>query len=631
MGLICISSFLFSQVIERRTIVVANVYNFAKYTKWPQEKEDFRFHIVTSRNDIKEEFLNLSRRETLFGKPILVTNSETEENVPLDADLVYVSQEYTNEVKKIYNKIMGKPILLVTDGHKDKFYVMINLIDTEDNKVTFEINKGNILQQGLETLPQIVTMGGSELDVAQLYFDSQDSLRMLESTISKAERRYDSLKRNMDSTRAMIEKQTEEILMQKDEINAQQKTISIQSRTLDSLISQFDRSEKKLDSIATELKSRERNLKALEQEIDDQNQQLVTGTKMLKEQEQTMLEQEMEIQRQIAQLEESKTIVDSQKNALIFAAIILLLIAIAAVLIYRAYNARKRDARKLALQKEELSSLVEELHQTQSQLVASEKMASLGVLTAGIAHEINNAINFVYAGIHIIESKFSDIKPVIDVFKDLNGDEAKFKKKIKKVVDIKKNIKYDEAQKVIGEMIKNVQIGAERTTEIVKGLRTFSRSEEETKSKIDIHQDLDVALLLLQSKYKDSIKLEKSYDKSIPLINGFKGQLGQAFLNIIGNAIDAVKLRDVDPMIQIKTKLVKDTIIVIIRDNGIGMSKEIQEKIFDPFFTTKGVGAGTGLGLSITYGIIEKHGGHIEVSSAENAGAEFKITLPLSV
>ncbi|MEM6831670.1 MAG: ATP-binding protein, partial [Bacteroidota bacterium] len=329
-------------------------------------------------------------------------------------------------------------------------------------------------------------------------------------------------------------------------------------------------------------------------------------------------------------LQEMITIVDSQQITLIYLILFLIVLLALAILIYFAYRGRKRDAKRLLEQKEELSELVKELHQTQSQLVQSEKMASLGVLTAGIAHEINNAINFVYSGIQILEMKFSVIKPVLMEVKDLSIEDSGFKNRIKSLIAEKERVGYNESQELIDQMIANIQIGVERTTEIVKGLRTFSRSEEEEKTKIKVHKEIEVALLLLKSRYKDVIRIEKKFTKGTLEIDGYQGQLGQAFLNIINNAIDAVYKKGKQGKITISTSVKNRFVIISMQDNGVGIPREIKEKIFDPFFTTKKVGAGTGLGLSITYGIVEKHGGVIDVIS-KKYGSEFIIKLPLAV
>jgi signal transduction histidine kinase len=182
-----------------------------------------------------------------------------------------------------------------------------------------------------------------------------------------------------------------------------------------------------------------------------------------------------------------------------------------------------------------------------------------------------------------------------------------------------------EAIEAVNQTLKDISIGAERTAEIVEGLRNFSRSEREEWGSVNLHKTLDGVLLLLRNKYKNSIEVIKDYDPSINQVDGKAGKLNQAFMNIIANAIDAI---DEKGVITVKTKKKGNSIIVSIIDTGKGIPKNVLSKIFDPFFTTKDIGKGVGLGLSITFGIIQEHTGTIEVTSNIGKGTEFLITLP---
>lgn len=260
-------------------------------------------------------------------------------------------------------------------------------------------------------------------------------------------------------------------------------------------------------------------------------------------------------------------------------------------------------------------------------------MASLGTLTAGIAHEINNPINFVYTGINSLKKDFDDVQVIIDKVNTLSPKDNDLPKKIQEIIDLKEEYYFDEAIEAIPETIQDIKIGAERTTEIVEGLRNFSRIDTDKVESADVHKIIDTSTLILKNKYKDTIDLEKDFAEGIPNINCNAGKLSQAFVNIIGNATDAINehLKDKERgKIIISTKKGKNnTIEISIKDNGQGMSEEVKDKLFDPFFTTKEVGKGTGLGLSITHGIIEDHYGKIEVITEIGKGTEFIISLPI--
>jgi signal transduction histidine kinase len=274
-------------------------------------------------------------------------------------------------------------------------------------------------------------------------------------------------------------------------------------------------------------------------------------------------------------------------------------------------------------QKEELQKTLENLKLAQSQLVQSEKMASIGQLVAGIAHEINNPVTFISAGVDSLNTNLEEVRQILDLYHRITPGNVT--EKLKEIEDLKGKIDYNEAIREIGQLIESIKNGTERTTEIVKGLRTFSRLDEDVLKVANIHEGLDSTLILLRNKYKQRIEIEKHYG-DIPDIECSPGQLNQVFMNILSNAIDAI---DDKGTITISTSKSNKSIQVSIKDNGRGIPEYIRTNIFEPFFTTKEVGHGTGLGLSISHGIIEKHKGSIEVNSEAGKGSEFIIVLPV--
>jgi signal transduction histidine kinase/Tfp pilus assembly protein PilF len=274
---------------------------------------------------------------------------------------------------------------------------------------------------------------------------------------------------------------------------------------------------------------------------------------------------------------------------------------------------------------EEIIAQKEELERTQEQLVLSEKMASIGVLTAGIAHEINNPINFVYGGVNSIMRDLADVEQVLKIIKDVETSDLKPDQIVKEIIKRKKEYDFDEAYRAIGETIIDIKLGAQRTAEIVQGLRDFSRSESDDFGFTDINKTIEGVLVLLKNKYKSHVEIVKDLDTSLPDIECKAGKVNQVIMNLVSNAIDAITNNGI---IQITSKMVDGKCSISVKDNGLGIKPEILPKIFDPFFTTKKVGHGTGLGLSISYGIIEEHRGTIDVKSEVGKGTEFIVTLP---
>ena len=291
---------------------------------------------------------------------------------------------------------------------------------------------------------------------------------------------------------------------------------------------------------------------------------------------------------------------------------------------------RKLEEANKAIQerKEEIEATLEKLKSTQSKLVESEKMASLGILTAGIAHEINNPVNFVYAGVNSLMKDFEDIKPVIEEIRSFNSETENINPSFKKIEELKTIHDFDSAYAAAVETLNDIKIGASRITEIVAGLSRFSRIETEKWRRSDLHEELDSVLVLLKNKFKKHIEVIKKYDARLPKVECHPGKLNQAFLNVINNAIDAIEGKQ--GTITIETGVFADRVNISIRDTGKGIKDDDKMKIFDPFFTTKEVGYGLGLGLSITYSIIREHNGEITVDSIVGKGTAFIIRLPVT-
>lgn len=272
----------------------------------------------------------------------------------------------------------------------------------------------------------------------------------------------------------------------------------------------------------------------------------------------------------------------------------------------------------------ELEATNKELKDTQTKLVHSAKMVSLGQLVAGVAHELNNPIGFIYSNMTHLKDYSEKLIKIAEVAE----------KEPKKLHDVKEDFEFDYIVKDLPKLVASCQDGARRTRDIVLGLRNFSRLEEAKLQEIDVHQSLDTTLDLLHGEIKNRIEIHRQYEPT-PLVHCYASQINQVFMNILSNAVQAI---EGNGHIWISTIALKDYkgakdrrgwVQISIQDSGKGMSISTIEKIFDPFFTTKGVGQGTGLGLSISYGIIQNHGGEIQVRSEEGVGTEFIVVIPV--
>jgi len=316
--------------------------------------------------------------------------------------------------------------------------------------------------------------------------------------------------------------------------------------------------------------------------------------------------------------------------------------------------AMRESQAQLRHQAQQLEFALLELQRTQTQLIQTEKMSSLGQLVAGVAHEINNPIGFIYSNLHHAKEYTQTLMKMLDFYRQqcpesILGMETE--------VD---NIELDYLVEDLPKVLNSMQQGAERIRDIVLSLRNFCRLDEAEMKQVNIHDGIDNTIMLLQSQLKgkpghEAIAIYKEYGE-LPLVQCYPGQLNQVFMNILVNAIyaldDGDKTKNIDisdrkkseataslidrseyltPAIRIRTELIAENMVSIrIYDNGSGMTEEVRNKLFDPFFTTKPIGKGTGLGMSISYEIVvNQHGGKLKCFSELSKGTEFAIEIPL--
>jgi two-component system, NtrC family, sensor kinase len=279
--------------------------------------------------------------------------------------------------------------------------------------------------------------------------------------------------------------------------------------------------------------------------------------------------------------------------------------------------------------------------QTEAKLIQTEKMASLGEMVAGIAHELLNPVNFIWGNIDYLQNYINDVLQVLSMY------EKEYPQLIPAIAELKEELEFDFLIQDLPQIVSSIKIGSGRLKKIISALRNFSHVDEAIQRPADIHECLDNTLLILGSRIRNFVEVVKHYG-DLPLINCYAGQLSQVFTNLIGNAVDALSEQsnsspkpNWNPCIEISTSLLKREIpgdrrtqwvAIAIHDNGSGISVELQSRIFETFFTTKPIGKGTGLGLAISRQIIvEKHAGYLNLASDSISGTTFEVLLPIAI
>ncbi len=600
--------------------------------------------------------------------------------------MLYVDKSYNDYIESIADLIQGGNILLVTDQYADAKYIMLNfLYEKNQQTISFEMNKANLIIENLTFKPDILLLGGKEIDIRDLY---ENTKKMLDQSVGE------------------LEKEKQLIEIQKNQLNKQIREADSLRQNINFLTLKTSSSEDRLKSLTFSIVSQQKNLNEKLHEIQIREDKIKLQNLQISFKENQIAQQTLKLDSLVGESSKQQKTIDSQKSILdskenmivkqrknlyfvIFGGFLLLLFGIViltAFLVKRTAAAqlemkvkeRTRELQEeigerinteielekhkshleqlvkdrtveisniydelksantvqinvnkiLNQQKEELEQTLEMLKLTQNQLIQSEKMASLGILTAGIAHEINNPINFINSGLEGLNSIVIQLTEILEKYKN---NPEKFQTKNESDFE---NI--DFLISGIQKLTKNIKTGVIRSTEIIKSLNTFSRTEDENLVLSDICKIIDSALVLLYNSYKNNIEIVKNYNEPIEIFC-FPGKLNQVFVNLILNAVQAIEDKgkiiisvSSDETTNINEKEPK-FVKITVKDTGFGMPDNVKNRIFEPFFTTKETGKGTGLGLSITHGIIEQHNGRIEVNSKPGEGTEFIIFLPVDL
>lgn len=523
-----------------------------------------------------------------------------------DFDIVYLDEVYSN-FSISPDKI--KPSTLVfTENATESEISMINFYNSNNERLKFEIKKDKLIAAGLQPPAMLLILGGSDRDILNL-------LQARDSSIQKEKEISNELKlTNQRKTQEIKSLQNEYRKLLK-ELQEKKEDLLFQSEKFKILSSSLKEQEGNLSNIKQKVKIAKDSLSTKESQVHQQKLALKSQEEYFQLQNKSIKEQNEKIKKQnlILKSQSSKIYLTQRdlKKAFAISTFLLLILVFALF----SYVGKRKANRKLESKNQELVNTLDTLKRTQVKLIQSEKMASLGMITAGMAHEINNPMNFIIAGIGILKSEITEYLALIkQVLKNSPTDPKLANERIK-------------SETIIKETIEDALMGANRINNIVQSLQSFSRLDESDLKEIDLIKNINLTMTIIGSKARSKgIKIFTNFHDDSAILECYPTSFNQVVLNILSNAIDAIEKPNGE--ITISTSLHHDQYYIQIADNGSGIEVHQFETIFDPFYTTKEVGKGTGLGLSISYNIMKKHHGKIQVKSDINKGSSFTIVIP---
>ena len=589
-----ITSPLFSQNTTE-DLKTALVYKIAGNVKWESDTaKQFTIGLLCNEEAMINRFKELARIAQINNKSIKLIVFPNIKSIQ-QVHLLYVCQTFNETFRYVLDKMAKHNTLLFSEEYAQPGEIMINFKLNKINQlVTFEYNRANILFQGLELNDKIVLLKGTEIEIRQLYLQ----VRKL----------WDEQKAEVESLKLQSEVQNRNLKTQKDSVYRMKQHIAENELKLSEQIHLLSQK----DSISVVLN---RNIASQEKLIKNNRVQLNTFLSQLAAQKGLIAIYKLhvsqqknvsdslskDIQLRTSELAERKKILGEKDNVIqkqwflvIILGFVILVVIVFIALIYRAFLNNKKAKLKIVEQKEELEAILDKLKEAQLHLVQSEKMASLGVLSSGIAHEINNPLNFINGGIFGLEKYF--------------------------------HTHLEDRYHEVSMYINAINVGIKRATDIVSSLSHYSRRDDLPRTECNIHSIIDNCLIMLQSRLKFKVEIQRKYTEMTYNLIANEGKLHQALLNVLSNAEQAIEKEGI---ITILTEVKKDKLIVSITDTGEGISPENLEKIFDPFFTTKDPGLGTGLGLSITYKIVMEHNGSLTYESQLGQGTKAIFKFPI--
>jgi len=575
-----------AQQWKKEEITSAYIFNFAKNIEWQNEDRiaEFRFLIISDDVAINREMLNLSASRQLKGKPIRITISESVV-IPKDIQLIFITRGMKDLTEPVFRRIEGRKVLLITDGFDDKRNVMINLIETKDKTIKFEINKANILNQGLKVLPDMVLLGGTEIDVAKLYKEAQDTLRIKEGKIEALRQHLDSLNGQIKITYKEIEKQNQLIAQQNQAILGQQNQLGKQRDTL-------SRQSDLLSKSQHDLKKQESVLKQQQDILKQQQKEVENGKLVLTDQQAKIDNQNISILNQKKVLGEQDLIIATQKNIQRFLILIIVLVLGLTYTIFRSYKNKQLSNRQLQEQERKIKKLNQVLLERAASLETANK--ELEAFSYSVSHDLRAPLRSI--------DGFS--QAIIEDYEDEIDERGK-------------------------DYLRRVRSAAQRMSQLIDDMLILSRV---TRNEM-VFQETDLSAMANDIAEKlRRLEPGRRIDLIIQpdmTVRGDEHLFRIALENLFNNAW---KYTSKHPAARIEFgfRTSDRDRVFFVKDDGAGFDMKYAQKLFGAFqrMHTEEEFPGAGVGLATVQRIIHRHGGKIWAESQVEKGAEFHFTIP---
>ncbi|WP_158224600.1 YfiR/HmsC family protein [Agaribacterium haliotis] len=610
MTLLCTAASVPSHAQNRsETYKAALVYKILEQIKWPPSSETFDLAYLGADKQQWQQ-LQLLHKRSLHGRQIKLqrlhklADAQNLEALVLDA-------EFSQRLEQVSAAMQRQGTLVISDTAKQKNLLMVNFIYPDKKRISFELNRYQIISAGLQLSNDILLLGGSEVDIAEALNELNHTLRRQLDELGSDRKKLKQLQHELQQNRKALTEQQQQIASTQTRFDKLKSEYLQLIQNLDSSREQLLQNNNILSNQQNELAHKESSISALNRLIDENKNMLTEQANKLQQQRAALGSQEQELQSQLEAIKNQGSKIRLQTYLLAGSAITLFIVLAFGAALYRISRARKNAYDKLELSKKQVEHTLVKLKETQQQLVMSEKMAALGSLVAGVAHEINTPLGVgVTAASHLSDS-FEHFKKLYQSGELKRSDFEQF----------------IEQNEDAGELLlKNLS----RASDLIRNFKQVAvdQSSEERRH-FNLHAYcLEIWDTLYHHTKQQGIELQLDIDNSLEL-DSYPGMLSQVITNLIMNSMVHAFAEQSSPRVYISADSDDECCRILYRDNGCGIDSAVREQIFDPFFTTRRSEGGSGLGMHICFNLIQQLGGSIDCLANAN-GAQFELKLPLT-